>query len=148
MNFKLEQLAGQIDAKFEALRVLLTKAIGKSSDGGSGPLVDLQDSILQHQDQESKQPYLPDGFPRFDGHEFCTWRSKCEQYFSLEYIAEARRMRLILRSMQGWTYQIINSKGITRWLKLTINDSITWEALLLDKAKRFDGGLYVTPCLN
>ncbi|KAI4296872.1 hypothetical protein L6164_036791 [Bauhinia variegata] len=44
-------------------------------------------------------PRLP--FPIFDGSNFHQWRGKCEQYFQLEEVSDAQKVKMILLCMEG-----------------------------------------------
>ena len=41
------------------------------------------------------------GFPKFDGHDFHTWRRKCDQYSAVEETPEHLRLKCILRCLEG-----------------------------------------------
>ena len=98
MEEKLTQLVAPMDAsfatKFDALHSMFPTTKLTSPTDAFEEGVRIADLTLQSQVSDPTQPYLPDGFPRFDGHDFCNWINRCEQCFSLENISNERRMKL------------------------------------------------------
>ncbi|KAI4328654.1 hypothetical protein L6164_020990 [Bauhinia variegata] len=83
-------------------------------------------------------PRLP--FPIFDGSNFHQWRGKCEQYFQLEEVSDAQKVKMILVCMEGKAFS-----WQQHYMQEHNGNRLHWKQLIIDMATRFDKALFDDP---
>ncbi|KAI4324053.1 hypothetical protein L6164_023619 [Bauhinia variegata] len=106
------------DALIDILEQLKSKGKGNKVLRDEASLMWNDEEYDEHNLQGSKQgekeglvmrtmydgPQIP--FPIFDGSNFCQWRGKCEQYFQLEEVLDAQKVKMILLYIKGKAFSI------------------------------------------